>query len=276
MFPETPSPHPISVPTDRDTDAKKEWLQHQITAIRHHVYGTASSQTGRAPTLGERAEWGDKKAQKQVDAAEEEIAGLERDVAAMEDKTKFHAGTLKAVSGHSVSTKGEEKLGLDWALVAIDESRDHTTAFPFRDLGIDRGTSFPSWVSTELTTWTTFAKSSGKLIKVGRMTGWTTGALNYADAYVNLDKNVGPGWESAFGTVVRCIKVQRHWDQQDAFAVPGDSGALVLDIETGACCGLLFGSNEFLGYGLVTQADVLFDSIERVTGCKVVEPRRLA
>ncbi|KAF9640051.1 Peptidase cysteine/serine trypsin-like protein [Lasiodiplodia theobromae] len=197
------------------------------------------------------------------------VKDLEDQVRRLSDNAQFTAGCVRALSGFQnlFGPDNDKSIALDWALVQVCPSRPVNTQFS-RDNQTQGSLDMPFWTRWgEFERWKKISSfKSGNVLKVGRATGWTSGGLNYARAWLNVRSE-------ECGTVVECMRVENPRRQWHPFSVGGDQGSMIFDASDGACVGLLFSGDEGQTYGLITPIEDVFHSIEEITGCKVVLPR---
>ncbi|KAK7524056.1 hypothetical protein IWZ03DRAFT_17090 [Phyllosticta citriasiana] len=123
------------------------------------------------------------------------------------------------------------------------------------------------------------------VVKLGRMSGWTRGKRNFASAFWKEPRQEDPevgGSHDSYGVVTSCIRIEPYSESDGTkslnpskSAQSGDSGSVVRDEKTGTWLGLLFGAHPQDGWALMTPIDIIFESIEDVTGGRVVDPMPL-
>lgn len=169
-------------------------------------------------------------------------------------------GQVYATSGHRHVTSKSEDWALDWSLTTVLPQRllenkvDDTSSDDFGDFG-------------ELRTWHKRYPGGREVAKLGRSTGWTKGTVSKIEVIFSAKAN--PYKSNVVAWCVVSKEAIKH------FAVPGDSGSVILDAEGDTMSfwmGLLFAANVMMGTGYYTPIDLVLDDISAVTGCDVVEP----
>lgn len=271
----TGSNHFLKSPTEPDVARKIELLEREIKGTKKDIYGE-DLPPGSPPCISDRAEMGDERAIKALGVAQQMISNLEGQINKLSNTDQFLAGRVRALSGFQYLTKPDgKKMALDWALAEVHPSRPVDLKFP-RDNQVQGDLDLPFWAWQEFSSCRKISSfKTGDVLKVGRATGWSSGEINYAEAWLSLRKEEGHGtlWEQEYGTVVNCMRIENPHGQQQAFSIRGDSGSMILDAVDGACVGLLFGGDEGETYGLMTPIEDVIHSVEQVTGCKVVQPQ---
>ncbi|KAK7525347.1 uncharacterized protein IWZ02DRAFT_481095 [Phyllosticta citriasiana] len=261
--------YPMKIPADMDTQA----IISRERGPYEGLLGDVNFREKGAPSLAERAEWGDTLAKIRVAECEDAKEKFEALRLKIEEHAKCPYGHLRATSGYSHLKVQNLRLALDWALVEVDQRRDLRKTCPHTNVLFQSGLSCPQWVRNEEQKWTSRHDLPETVVKVGRMTGWTQGIPNRAEAYWKpLDRNdyEVSDWEDKFSVVVNFIQILGT----SVFAAAGDSGSVVRDLKTAAWVGLLFGAHR-VDWGLMAPIEAVLMSIEDVTGEKVINPTQL-
>ncbi|KAK7553733.1 hypothetical protein IWX47DRAFT_941832 [Phyllosticta citricarpa] len=277
-FPRGHTAYPMKIPADMDTQA----IISRERGPYEGLLGDVNFREKGAPSLAERAEWGDTLAKRRVAECEDAKEKFEVLRLEIEEHAKCPYGHLRATSGYSHLKVQNLRLALDWALIEVDQRRDLRKTCPHANVLFQSGLSRPQWVRNEEQKWTSRHDLPETVVKVGRMTGWTQGIPNRAEAYWKpLERNdyEVSDWEDNFGVVVNFIQIlgTSEDDTRDilgVFAAAGDSGSVVRDLKTGAWVGLLLGAHR-VGWGLMAPIEAVLMSIEDVTGEKVINPTQL-
>ncbi|KAF4534387.1 Peptidase cysteine/serine trypsin-like protein [Lasiodiplodia theobromae] len=270
-----PDPRPIlKSPTDPDVERKIELVQREIEGLKREIYGEGQP-AGSPPCIADLAEKGDQRAMEAVEVSRRMLAILDDQASKLSETTQFIAGSVRAVSGFA--HHDSKKVALDWALVDVAPGRPVDLQFQ-RDNQLQGDLDLPFWTRREFSSWKKISSfKTGDVLKVGRATGWSSGQLNYAKAWLNFRKEEGAlGGQQVYGTVVECMRIENPRGQRHPFSIGGDTGSMVLDADDGACIGLLFSGDEGETYGLMAPIEDVFYSVEEVTGCKVVKPQLIS
>jgi hypothetical protein len=158
---------------------------------------------------------------------------------------------------------------VDWCLVKPSSDRSISPMVEDITHGVKvaAGATASAWVSID-------TDSDYNVVKIGRSTRWTTGIINAIESVVACRT------ETPHGKHTLCHAV--HHTHNKDFGWSGDSGSLILldqaDDEKvpgeAQIVGLLFGDNRYTKLCYMAPIDLIIDDIERVTGGKVVFPRK--
>ncbi|KAI5284645.1 hypothetical protein KEM54_001177 [Ascosphaera aggregata] len=171
------------------------------------------------------------------------------------------AGHLYASSGYRV--RGMSRCPLDWSLTQLKEERSMRNGLEGREV--------PDGMTlTNMNAWRKIDFRGRVVAKFGRSSHWTHGTINGVES-------VFSGLEFPYSGMFTCWPVV---PETDTFAQPGDCGSLVLDAADcshtqGAWLGLLMGADTIHGIGYITPVYAIFEDIEEVTGCTIVEPKEV-
>ncbi|KAK7615193.1 hypothetical protein BKA81DRAFT_405307 [Phyllosticta paracitricarpa] len=284
-FSEVPSPYIINVPAQMDSKESLRVLDGSIQNCDEIINSDANG-----PSLKMKAEFGDRTAQGNLEDFGKELAKYEEEKSKIKATMTRAAGSLMTTSGYQHLSKSGRCFTLDWAVLNIDPSRNFRPDTVPRDkssVQIADGMDLPSWTQGVMND-QKFAGVRSKdgidtVVKLGRMSGWTRGKRNFAPAsWKDLrqeDPEVGGWHQDSCGVVTSCIRIEPYSESDGTkflnpskFAQSGDSGSVVRDEETGTWLGLLFGAHPQDGWALMTPIDIILESIEDVTGGRVVDP----
>lgn len=163
---------------------------------------------------------------------------------------------------------------LDWCLLEIAPTRTMDNVLTFHDQ--------PEWFKLApgepMNEWTTLDSPSHhidkedlQVFKLGGTTGSTQGIINPVPEVINPDSQIGKAGGLTDKNIRHAFTIHPV-DKGELFSKDGDSGSIVMEMETGRWLGLLFGQNE-MHDSLMIPIDVVLRDIEMVTGLTVVEPR---
>ncbi|KAK7518849.1 hypothetical protein IWZ03DRAFT_158201 [Phyllosticta citriasiana] len=276
-LPRGSSPYPVKIPSHFDTSQMLKNYSSSLQSWHEYIH----DRRGGRPSLVEKAEMGITLARLELEKAEKRVAEVHKCISQVDASSKRPAGAVRATSGYQHVTFGEKKFPLDWALIEVEPSRLINCLPPagsYDNTLVQENFVSPPWSTQQADEkWTRFPKASSKVVKLGRMTGWTAARLGRPSCFwrslAKDDDEVGD-WYDQHGTVVECLQVFSHYEGEttaEPFAAGGDSGSVVRDFYTGAWIGLLFGAHPS-GWALATPMEAVIHSIEEVTGEKVVNP----
>ncbi|KAK8184269.1 hypothetical protein BC567DRAFT_217981 [Phyllosticta citribraziliensis] len=197
--------------------------------------------------------------------------------ARVEEYRKLPAGTVKATSGFHVHSDEAGKLfQLQWALVNIDPARKYLPFVfnrdrPRQNVHLEGPFGLPPWATSNVHRFRAPSRDIDAVVKLGRVTGWSTGRLNHAPVFCRND----PRLDKVDNSVYCCYEVLPLFGASGwlgKFADCGDCGSVIKNQSDGSWIGLIIGAHPS-GWALMAPIDMVLKSIEDVTGQKVVEPK---
>jgi hypothetical protein len=247
-------------PSDRDTDLKLDNASDAIKIFEKMVDGTPG-----VLGLQAKVDMGDLSKKGKLTDALERITTFERERDTMQNFNRT-VGPVYATSGYrSVPDNQKRDWALDWSLARVESPRvlENTVSGETagKYVGHDR----------QLVSWQKRSPIGRQVVKLGRSTGWTQGAVNAVEAVFSAQDGTYNRNVSAWPVVT---------PYGFPFALPGDSGSVVFDAEDvitgGNWVGLLTAANMALGVGYFTPIELVLEDISTVTGCEIFEPSPFA